>query len=175
MSRQEVLAFFDRNAEFIQMLPESDQLIVESLKKMKQADIGKMYGMTQGAVSAKFRKIRRRFEFLETVKIFDITNFEEDLKIIDEHITPFEVELLRYFAKTTSQSATARILNGLFSLSGLDKMNQVKVRYRFLMILDRLKQKKEEPLARKYFDFFSFINANIYMMYDLKLPQFDRM
>jgi len=170
--RFELFKYFETMAEFIPKLPEIDRLVITLLKdRLHQKDIARMLGITQGAVASKLKKIKRRLGFLEAIKFFEVDNMEEDLKKLG--FTEFIRALVKWFVKTTSQSATADILNRLFFLKGGGKMNQVKVRHRYELILKEL-QENTDPLAQKYYEFLVFVKKNIYMMHDLKLPQFDR-
>ena len=68
--------------------------------------------------------------------------------------------------ETTCQSETARRLNELYEDT---TMNQVKVRYRFEKCMDKMKE-----AHHPYLNLFLLIKKNLYMIYDLKLPQFGR-
>lgn len=165
--------FFEEKITFLKRLPERDQHIIKMfMRGMNQKQIAIKFSITQGAVSSRFKKINKRIGFLETLDKFDLYNtLEDDLKLLG--VTDFDISLVKSFILTTSQSITAKELNKKFSLEDTNMMNQVKVRYRYLHLLRKLKEQKD-PLARKYCEFLSFVKDNIYMMLDLKLPQFKK-
>jgi hypothetical protein len=135
---------------------------------MNQKDLARCAGITQGAVSHRIRRIKDRLVFVVEWKKFDIN--EKDLDIFDT----INKTILILMAKTTCQSETARMMNSFLNLPKDKKMNQVKVRHRFYKCLARLeKLSKKDPIYKKYFDYFKFIGKNLWVLHEVKLPQFD--
>ena len=155
---------------YIQYLPISEQKIIEYMNAgLHQKAVSKILGVTQGAISSRLNRLKERLMFIREWKKFKID--DEDLKLLD----PFSVALLKSLAETTCQSETAHILNRVFGLSGQDKMNQVKVRHRFNKCLKEIGWvAKKNPRLKEYLEYFQFINDNLYILHEVRLPHFDR-
>lgn len=154
------------------LLPEVEQRIIEYFyyKRMSQKEIADIFGMTQGAVSSRLKRARKRMLYFEEFKAYHWENtFDEDLGSI---FGPLDMEVLRHMAKTGGQTQTALVLNGLFNLQGEMKMNQVKIRYRFERCLKKLS--KQENLL-KYYNFFRLVKKNTYTNHEIKLPHFNHL
>jgi predicted transcriptional regulator len=167
------------NPDFVKKLPKVEQELCELYftKKMCQKEISYLWGITQGAISSRLSRVKKRLEFMKELSNFDITNFDE---MLSPFFDAFEIELLRTMMETTCQSETAHRLNNLFNLteepafySGLNPkynaMTQVKVRHRFEKCLMKLKFCKHP-----YHELFLKIKQNLYMFHEVKLPHFDR-
>jgi hypothetical protein len=166
---------FEENPDFVNRLPRMEQELCNLyiVKSFDQKNIAQLYGITQGAVSSRLKRITERLQFMKQISLnFDITQFDQTLSPL---FNPFEIELLRSMLETTCQSETARRLNVLFNLTKksnskkYNSMNQVKVRYRFEKCLNELK-KYHHP----YYELFKMIKQNLYLLYEVKLPHFSR-
>jgi predicted transcriptional regulator len=179
MTLQAKLDFLFRAVEdnpgFFERLPKAEQNLYELhiVKKFNQKEIASLLGVTQGAISSRLSKIVKRLEFMQKLSKFDLSEFENKLRTLFD---PFEIELLRGMLETTCQSETARRLNVLFNLmekcenvKNYNAMTQVKVRHRFEKCLLKM-QKENHP----YFDLFSFVKKNLYIMHEVKLSHFSR-
>ena len=159
-------------SQYVDKLPETDRefYYYAVRKRFKQKAIAKIMGVTQGAVSSRLSKIMKRVKFLEVMSSFDLEKIDEDLGDI---LDPFEREILKQLAETTCQEDTARRVNVMFNTSGKKVMNQVKIRHRFQKAWAKLVEAKNENI-KKYVTLFGFIQENLYMMHEVKLPQFER-
>jgi len=159
-------------SQYIYRLSEMDQKVYNYIvvKKCPQKDVAKFLGITQGAVSSRLNKILRRLQFMQTMSPFDLDQIEEDLKGI---LTPLERAVLKSLAETTCQQETALRVNNLFNLEGKKALNQIKARYKFQMAWSKVIGQKN-PKYEKYVRLFKYIQDNLYMLHDLKLPQFER-
>lgn len=133
--------------------------------RMRQSDIAQTLGLTQGAISHRISRMIKRLTFLK--KLDDMSGGDPDdlFESLKEYCDPFEIEILRAFYNTTSQSDSADMVNGIFNLTGDMALNQVKIRYQFGKILVRLHK-------TKYFGIFYYIKQNLYLLNDVKLPHF---
>ena len=138
-----------------------------------QKDIAKMFGVTQGAISSRLSRAKKRLRFLRDLpKISD--------KEIDERLggmfDVLDVAIIKSMMKTTCQSKTAYLMNAQFELVDIKKrMTQVKVRHRFEKCLFKLEaQMCREPDLKKYHHLLLFIKGNLYKLHEVKLPHFDR-
>lgn len=155
-------------SQYIKRLPETEQRILKSfyLDNFKQIEIAEMYGITQGAVSHRLSRARRRILFMQELdKLCGDT--KEMFKSIAVDTNVFEFELIRIMVETTCQSETADRLNVLFNLYGERVMNQIKVKHKFFMLLKRLEKKP-------YYKVLKFISDNLYVMHEVRLPHYDR-
>lgn len=182
-----LLDIIKKSPEYFEKLPITEQNLFSYyvLKKMHQTDIAELLGITQGAVSSRIRRIGQRFSFMEKLKNYNTNNIEQDLS---KSFGPFEIELLKGMMETTCQSETARRLNETFSLTDepvrrkidgkpvlninklkCNKMTQTKVRHQFEKCLEKMKKENQN-----YYDLFSLIKHNLYMLHEVKLPHFSR-
>jgi predicted transcriptional regulator len=171
-TRQDFLNFLSEHEPEIVQLPERERDILNLFKlNMTQKEMALILGVTQGAISSRIFKIKKRLIYFHELKDYNLLeSLEKDLKSLG--IDSFLINLVKYMVKTSSQSETARFLNNTYDFKIHNKMNQVKVRYRFRQLLEYLKNKKN-PLANTYYDFLLFVNANLYMTYEVKLPHFN--
>lgn len=155
-------------SQYIKRLPETEQRILKSfyLDNFKQIEIADIYGITQGAVSHRLSRARRRILFMQELDTL-CGDTKEMFKSIAVDTNIFEFELIRIMIETTCQSETADRLNVLFNLSGERVMNQIKVKHKFFMLLKRLEKKP-------YYKVLKFINDNLYVMHEVRLPHYDR-
>lgn len=165
------LQFFREYSPYIDQLPKTEQnLIAYREQKRTQQEIAKIIGITQGAVSSKIAKIKKRLKFLKFINQYDWSPFNKDLSFI----RPFDLELIKIMIKTTCQSETARQLNDMYALQGGRRMNQVKVRHRYGKCLIRVAEEaKKKPGLVKFLDLMNLIKHNLYMLHEVRLAHFD--
>jgi len=159
-------------ALYIRRLSETEQNIYNliEINGLDQKSVAKLEGVTQGAISSRLSRICKKIGYLYQISQFDVSNIDNDLGHI---FGPFETELVKGMIGTTCQSETARILNQMFNLMGNKKMNQVKIRHRFEKCLKQLKDNKD-PLLIKYYNLLKMTKENLYMLYEVKLPKWER-
>jgi len=166
--RERLLEYF----QYVERLPELDQGIYDLViqKRYKQRAVADIYGMTQGAVSSRLKRMTRRLRYLEGLSYFDLSMIDQDLQDVFD---PMEREILHSMATTTCQEETARRLNRVFNLKGDNVLTQVKVRHRFIKAWNKLMSMSESKY-QKYIALFGFVWANLYVLHEIKTPQFER-
>lgn len=157
-------------------LPEKERGILDKyyFKKMPQTDIARMTGMTQGAISQKLSRAKERLKFLSGLPTFT----SGELQQLRESFDPQSVELFTIMASTTCQSETAKILNKRFKLSGNRSYNQVKVRYRWKCMMEKLKTVSAMPRYKylsKFYKFMGHIESNLYILHEVRLPHLEKL
>ena len=157
----------EENPGYLSKMPKAEQDLYFYLivRKITQKEIAPLLGITQGAVSSRLSRLKKRLEFLQELEKFNLENFEANLFLFDA----FEVELLRGMLETTCQSETARRLNNIYGIGeqSKTKMTQVKVRHRFEKLLFKMKEAKHP-----YYELFLLVKNNLYMLHEVKLPHF---
>jgi predicted transcriptional regulator len=158
---------------FLQKLPirEVDLINMYYRKDKKQKEIAEFFGVTQGAVSHRLSRARKRLAFLR-----DMPKVTGDIKKdLAKHFNEFEIDIIIYMAETTCQSKTADLLNDKYELPEKDKMTQVKVRHKFDRFIDKMKKlKRLNPEVKVYYDLSRYIKKNLYMLHEVILPHFDK-
>ena len=163
--------------EFIPHLPQIEQQIINYyfVDRMKQNDIARLVGMTQGAVSSRLKRSQNRLVFLKDIQSIDFEDVLNKIKgIVRED---FDIEVIRVLIATTCQSEAADRLNSTYQFKGRERMNQVKVRHRFERCMTSLKYLGLEKGNDTYLDCYKkllMIKNNLYLLHDLKLPHFER-
>lgn len=160
---------------FLYRLPprETDLIELYYKEQKNQKDIAKMFGVTQGAVSSRLSRAKKRLKFLKSMP-----KISEDE--IDKNLGPYfdliELEIIKHMIKTTCQSKTAQMINEKYGLSDIkQRMTQVKVRHRYEKCLLRvIEETKKRPELVKYQCLMESIKSNLYMLHEVKLPHFDR-
>lgn len=166
---------YEEMRPLLSLLPQREVDLIELYCKYQknQKDIAKMFGVTQGAISSRLARARKRLKFIRDLPKIPDGELEEDLGSIFE---PLELEILKCMMRTTCQTKTAEIINKRFDLKD-DKrrMTQVKVRHRFEKCVSLLESKTDEnPELQAYLDLLKLIKKNYYMLHEVKLPHFDR-
>jgi predicted transcriptional regulator len=166
--------FFEEHEKYIHRLPEFEQTLIACyMRHMGQKEMALALGCTQGAVSSRLRRAMRRLSFMKRLDNFNLQNLEEILgKALPD---PIDLEIIKGMIQTTSQSQTAVIVNSILELSGPEKMNQVKVRHRYVKCLEKLKVLKQtEPKYEHYYILLEFVKNNLYTLSEVKHPRFNR-
>lgn len=166
---------FEEIKPFLNRLPAREYDLVELyyVEGKNQKDIAKMFGVTQGAISSRLSRAKKRLIFLRDLP--KITNEEIDLRL-SEYFDEIELEIIKFMMETTCQSKTAQLINSKFKICDeKKKMTQVKVRHRFEKCLSKLKEEmKHEPDLKKFHHLLKFIKENLYKLHEVHLPHFDR-
>ena len=188
--------FFQENYDFVQKLPEREIFLIDCfLKFMGQRETAKIIGLTQGAISSRLNRAQTRLEYMKELNQFDFSEMEQKLLSFFESdsklekgwkTTPeerkFNIELIKGMWETTSQTETAKRLNSIYACTTSSSrygqnhqtcMNQVKVRYRYEKILERLR-KSQDSQYRMCLDFLTLIKRNQYKLVEIRLPHFER-
>ena len=163
---------WDEFRDLLHLLPEIEQKALYYFyhKRMSQIEIADIFGITQGAVSSRLKKAKKRILYFKALNEYHWEKtFDKDLGLIFD---PLDMEVLRHMSKTGCQTQTALVLNGLFNFQGEMQMNQVKIRYRFEKCLKKLRVIES---MLKYYNFFVFLKKNLYANYEVKHPHFDRL
>lgn len=164
---------FEDFKPFIDRLPQREIDLIEMYyrEQKKQKEIAEFFEVTQGAISHRLSRARRRLAFLR-----DMPKLTVDLKeALKEHFDTFEVDVIALMIETTCQSRTADLLNKKYNLKGSDKMTQVKVRHKFDRSISRLgKLQKKDDNLKICFKLTNYVKNNLYMLHEVVLPHFDR-
>jgi predicted transcriptional regulator len=156
-------------------LPKREQELIDFYyyKKMNQKEIAKIIGVTQGAVSSRLSRAKKRLMYLRELKGIDFDVFYKDVEEVAE--SSLDMEIVKGIIKTSCQSETAQRINEKFCLVGSDRMTQVKVRYRFEKLMERLRVlgKRSYKYKRHYYTL-KKIKDNLYRLHEVRLPHFDR-
>ena len=160
---------------FLDRLPprEIDLIELYYCERKNQKDIAKMFGVTQGAVSSRLARAKKRLQFLRDLPKISENEIDKDLCT---YFQPIELAIIKCMMETTCQSKTAEIINRRFHLTDeKTRMTQVKVRHRFercRMFL--LNNRQKHPELVRYLNLMEFIKKNLYKLHEVRLPHFDR-
>jgi DNA-binding CsgD family transcriptional regulator len=164
--------FFQRYSFYIPKLPETEKILLGYVEKgLNQNEIAQNLKVTQGAISSRISRIKKRLKFLIKQHKYHWESIDTDLKWV---FPPFELELIKGMINTTCQTETARQLNAMFNLQGEQQMTQVKIKHRFNLCIERLKQvEMNRSLRTNYVRLFNLVRNNLYCLHEVKLPHFD--
>ena len=169
-----ILFRFEEFEPFISRLPqrEIDLLEMYYREEKKQKEIAEFFGVTQGAISHRLSRAKKRLRFLK--KMPKITQ-EELAQILEPYFTKFEVDLISYMVETTCQSKTSDMLNIKYSLKDKEKMTQIKVRHKFERYIEKIKiLKKSNKGLRDCYKLLMYVKGHLYMLHEVVLPHFNR-
>lgn len=166
---------YDEIRPFLYRLPPREIDLIELYynERKNQKDIAKIFGVTQGAISSRLTRAKKRLKFLRNLP--KITDEEIDGQL-GSLFEPLELEIIKYMMKTTCQSRTAQLINEKFSITeGKKMMTQVKVRHRFEKCLIKIGlEMKEKAELKKFHTLLNIIKNNLYLLHEVRLPHFDR-
>lgn len=158
---------------YIDRLPQREKDLIDMYYRdqKKQKEIADFFGVTQGAVSHRLSRARKRLAFLRDMPKLRKSQDE----ILKDHFTGFEVDVIKTMIETTCQSRTAEILNQKYRLRGDKKMTQVKVRHKYERFLNKIKKlsKISEDMMIMY-RLAKYVRENLYMMHEVILPHFNK-
>ncbi len=169
-----ILFRFEEFEPFISRLPqrEIDLLEMYYREEKNQKEIAEFFGVTQGAISHRLSRAKKRLSFLKKMPKIS----EEDLiKRLNPYFTTFETDLIVYMVETTCQSKTSKMLNTKYNLQDKDKMTQIKVRHKFERFIDKIKIiKKADKDLRDCYKLLMYVKSHLYMLHEVVLPHFNR-
>lgn len=158
---------------FVEKLPQREIDLIEMYykRRKKQKEIAHFFGVTQGAISHRLSRARKRLAFLR-----DMPKLSQDMRdLLKTYFDIFDIDVMIYMIETTCQSKTAEILNEAYSLKGKDRMTQVKVRHKFDRSIEKLKKLKKNNISLKdCYNLVTYIKNNLYMLHEVILPHFDK-
>lgn len=158
---------------FLSKLPSKERDLIKLYYYMdkKQKEIAEIFSVTQGAISHRLSRAKKRLWFLR-----DMPKLNEDIgSVLKPYFEGFEIDLIVTMISTTCQSKTAEILNVKYKLVDDSKMTQVKIRHKFERYIERLKKIKKNSIDLAIcLKLLSYIRDNLYMMHEVVLPHFDR-
>lgn len=164
---------FEDFKPFLDKIPRREVDLIEMYyrEEKKQKEIADFFGVTQGAISHRLSRARKRLKFLR-----DMPKLSDDPKtLLRGNFDDFEADLFVFMIETTCQSKTAELLNKKYKLRGKSKMTQIKVRHKFDRYIDRLKKlKKAQVELSCCYELARYIKSNLYMLHEVILPHFDR-
>jgi len=166
---------YEEMKPFLSRLPprEVDLIELYYCEGKNQKDIAKIFDVTQGAVSSRLARAKKRLTFLRNLpKISE----EEIDAVLKGHFEEMELEIIKLMIQTTCQSKTAEILNKRHHLNDAKtRMTQVKVRHRFMKCKAFLEKAKEaNPELAKFHHLLVYVSKNLYKLHEVHLPHFDR-
>lgn len=182
-SRQDTL--FDEHDEdslnfedlkpYLDKLPEREVDLIHMYycDQKKQKEIATFFSISQGAVSHRLTRARKRLIFLRDMPKVDNSELRRKLaEVLDE----VDTHVVFHMIRTTCQTRTADIVNSLMGYEGKQQLTQVKVRHKFYRGVDALTKKAEDD--RRFSltaDLAGYIKEKgLYMLHEVKLPHFER-
>lgn len=167
---------FDELRFLLDKLPPREADLIELYYRhdKKQKDIARMFNVTQGAISSRLSRAKKRLEFLRDMPKISSEDIED---MLAPFFTPLEIEVIQGMVQTTCQSKTAQIINDRHDISNDTKkrMTQVKVRHRFEKAIQRLTiLSKEYPDLNECLRLLVMVKSNLYKLHEVKLPHFNR-
>ncbi len=160
---------------FLDRLPPREIDLIELYynEGKNQKDIAKIFGVTQGAISSRLSRAKKRLRFLRDLPKISEREIDRRLSCLFDKM---ELEIIKGMMQTTCQSKTAKLINEKHGLHDIkSRMTQVKVRHRFEKCLIKLKNEMETQADLKtYYQLLKFIKENLYKLHEVKLPHFDR-
>lgn len=158
---------------FIDRLPEREIDLIHMYynASKKQKEIAEFFGVTQGAISHRLSRAKKRLRFLR-----DMPKVNCDMHdLLKDCFDDFEIDLMSFMVETTCQSRTAELLNSKYGLKDNRRMTQVKVRHKFERCISRLgklcEKRSEFAVCLKLME---YIKDNLYMIHEVVLPHFNR-
>lgn len=166
---------FEEMKPYLDLIPEKEQDIIDLyfFSGKKQKDIAAFFGVSQGAISHRISRAKKRLIFLRDMPKVS----HEDLRLaISSVLPPLETEIVCSMCKTTCQSETADIVNKKLSLSGDKVLTQIKVRHKFDKSVEKI---REEIASGKTYlapslELMVYTRKNPYMLHEVCLPHFNR-
>jgi len=166
---------YDEIRPFLYRLPPREIDLIELYynERKNQKDIAKIFGVTQGAISSRLTRAKKRLRFLRDLPKITEQEIDSQLGVLFEEL---ELEIIKFMMKTTCQSKTAQLINEKFNLvEGKKKMTQVKVRHRFEKCRIKIEiEMQTSPEYKKFHVLLNIIKGNLYLLHEVKLPHFDR-
>ena len=107
---------------FLERLPPREIDLIELYynKGKNQKDIAKIFGVTQGAVSSRLSRAKKRLHFLR--KLPKITE-GQIINRLSEFFNDLELEIIINMIRTTCQSKTAQLINEKYERKKISNKN----------------------------------------------------
>ena len=159
---------------FLHRLPAKEQDLVDLyyFRRKRQKDIAKMFNISQGAVSHRLARARKRLRFLKDMPKVEDRVLMQKLKTA---FPPMDTDIVYHMTKTTCQSLVAKIINEKYKLGEDSLLTQVKVRHKFFKAIDKLKELGvSDPIYDRIYLLTEHIRKGSYLLHEVKLPHFDR-
>ena len=154
--------------------PKEEQVLTLYFEKGKsQEEIAKMFCNTQGAIHFRIAKAFDRIRFVRDELPSVALSDKELEECCAKHFDTIETSIIKAMKATTCQSAAADLVNKELELKDGNRMNQVKVRYRFLKCINLLSSVDGEP-EKKLCAFLKTLRRNLYKLHPVHLPHFDK-
>lgn len=151
-------ASMDKVKDALKMLPERERDMLEMyfFKEKGQAEIGRLFNVTQGDVSYRISRSVERLKFyLSLPKVCTRRMAMDLMRILKD---PTYVAILVLMLQTTSQTAVGEQVG----------LTQGQVRYRFIKALERLREAaRTTPIYNVYVTIFDKIAANFNILRSL--------
>jgi predicted DNA-binding protein YlxM (UPF0122 family) len=128
---------------------EADYLELYFFRRMKQAAIADLFGISQPTVCYRLKRAASRLKYILTLPSYDKDSIEEDLNLVVKD--PTDVFIMINMIETTCQSSVARSLNA----------SQGYVRHRFFRTLKLLQSTKG---MEHYVDLFKHVADHLNIM-----------
>lgn len=159
---------------FLHRLPAKEQDLMDLyyFRQKRQKDIARMFNISQGAVSHRLARARKRLKFLK-----DMPKVEDRVLLLKlkSLFSPMDTDIVYHMTKTTCQSLVAKIINEKYALNEENFLTQVKVRHKFFKAIDKLKEMgATDPVYDKIHALTEHIRHGSYLLHEVKLPHFDR-
>jgi DNA-binding Lrp family transcriptional regulator len=162
----------DELEPFLSLIPprEVDLIDMYCRKKKKQKEIATFFSISQGAVSHRLTRAKKRLIFLRDMPKIEDRDLKTQLK---EVFPAMDADIVFYMIRTTCQSKTAQMVNQRYRNSNL---TQVKVRHKFHRAVIALSSAAQDDprfeitaTLAKY-----ILDKGLYMLHEVKLPHFDK-
>lgn len=167
---------FEEMKPYLELLPEKEQDILDLyfFSGKKQKDIAAFLGVSQGAISHRISRAKKRLVFLRNMPKIPHEDFRN---LISTVLTPLETEIVCYMVRTTCQSETADLVNASMVLSGAFRLTQIKVRHKYDKSVERIRaliKAEINPELEPALELMVYIRKHPYMLHEVKLPHFNR-
>jgi len=179
-----------KNKKILEVLPPHECITYHLYfhERVKQRHIAKFMHVTQGGVSHRLKKSMKRLKYA-----YFIPKLTSEEKIYARRLLGSQMyDMCMFRAETTNQTITAEMINKKYKLRGNDRLNQVKVRYRYNKIIKKLEEYltaidmgtlKEhkiiheqgvKPKIESLLKLLKYVGRNDYALHWVKLPQFKK-
>jgi DNA-binding MarR family transcriptional regulator len=146
---------------YLELLPkkEYDLIFMYYVLKKEQKEIAKILRLTQGGVSHRISRAKKRLRYLVKVPKFTQEELFEDLDSLFEEL---DLIILWGLYETTCQSEVAKKVG----------LTQSRIRHRFMKNLETLEKVNDVETYKKYYEAFHLIsNNNFNILREICLPK----
>lgn len=166
---------FEDLKPYLDKLPdrEVDLIYMYYCDNKKQKEIASYFSISQGAVSHRLTRAKKRLVFLRDMPKVDNKTLRRKLLNVFNEV---DAEVMFNMIRTTCQTKTAGIVNKVMGYEGKAQLTQVKVRHKFHRGVDILKKRATEDtsyttvaLLAEYMK-----EEGPYMLHEVRLPHFEK-